>query len=240
MILPIVWTPELAYAIGLITTDGNLSKDGRHIDFTSKDIDQIQTFLKILNLKTKIGLKSSGTSDKEYYRTQFGNIKFYRFLLSIGLTPAKSKTLGELKIPDEYFADFLRGHLDGDGSIFTYQDKYNEYRGHAYVNTRIYIYFLSVSKAHIEWLSNKILALTGIKGSIQKNIPKNKNHSTMWTIKIAKKESIRLLHWIYYKSDLPTLQRKYDIAKQVLELISKEKRKKYTKVKIEFDNLVII
>lgn len=24
------WSPEMAYAIGLLTTDGNLSKDGRH------------------------------------------------------------------------------------------------------------------------------------------------------------------------------------------------------------------
>lgn len=231
MILPIVWTPELAYAVGLITTDGNLSKDGRHIDFTSKDIDQIQTFLRVLNLKTKIGLKSSGTSDKKYFRTQFGNTQFYKFLLSIGLTPAKSKTLGELKIPDKYFSDFLRGHLDGDGSILTYQDQYNKYRGRTYINTRIYTYFLSVSKPHLEWLSNKIFELTQIKGSIQKNIPKNKNYSTMWTIKIAKKESLKLLHWIYYKPDLPTLQRKYDIAKHVFELISKEKRKKYTKVR---------
>ncbi len=117
MTFPIVWTPNLAYVIGLIATDGNLSKDGRHIDFTSKDIEQIQNLIKILDLKTKIGIKSSGTSNRKYYRTQFGNVKFYKFLLYIGLTPAKSKTLGKLKIPDKYFADFLRGHLDGDGSI---------------------------------------------------------------------------------------------------------------------------
>ena len=42
-----LWSENLAYAIGLIATDGSLSNDGRHLNFTSKDIDQIQTFAKI-------------------------------------------------------------------------------------------------------------------------------------------------------------------------------------------------
>lgn len=35
--IKIKWSPKFAYCIGLITSDGNLSKDGRHISFTSKD-----------------------------------------------------------------------------------------------------------------------------------------------------------------------------------------------------------
>ena len=44
----IILSPDLSYIIGLITTDGNLSKDGRHFDFTSKDIEQVKNFKKIL------------------------------------------------------------------------------------------------------------------------------------------------------------------------------------------------
>ena len=36
--IKIEWSPEFAYAIGLIVTDGSLSKDGRHINFSSKDL----------------------------------------------------------------------------------------------------------------------------------------------------------------------------------------------------------
>lgn len=50
-----IWSTELAYAVGLLTTDGNLSKDGKHINLTSKDLDQIKTFKKCLGLKNKIG-----------------------------------------------------------------------------------------------------------------------------------------------------------------------------------------
>lgn len=41
----------------------------------------------------------------------------------------KTLSLGKLRIPKRYFADFVRGHLDGDGSVFTYVDKYMEYIG---------------------------------------------------------------------------------------------------------------
>ena len=62
------WTPEFAYAIGLLTTDGNLSKDGRHITFTSKDIQLVKTFKKYLNLTdVKIGTKTSGTTSSSNY-----------------------------------------------------------------------------------------------------------------------------------------------------------------------------
>jgi hypothetical protein len=41
----------------------------------------------------------------------------------IGLTPAKSLTLGPLSVPDEYFADFFRGCIDGDGTMLVYTDR---------------------------------------------------------------------------------------------------------------------
>ena len=42
------WSPEFAYAIGLLVTDGSLSKDGRHIILVSKDIEMIDNFRKCL------------------------------------------------------------------------------------------------------------------------------------------------------------------------------------------------
>ena len=100
----IKWTPDFAYAIGLITTDGNLSSDGRHLNLTSKDEALIVSFKKCLGIKNKVSKKGSGTSiDKKYFLVQFGDINFYDFLLSIGLTPAKSKTMSKVSIPKIYF-----------------------------------------------------------------------------------------------------------------------------------------
>jgi intein/homing endonuclease len=138
--------------------------------------------------------------------------------------------LGEVKIPSEYFIDFLRGHLDGDGSIFTYEDRYNHYQGRIYTNQRVYIKFISASKNHILWLHNSIQTIIGIKGSITCHVNKGGNRNPMWSIKFAKKESIRLLPLIYYKTTLPCLERKKILTTQILKMNSQEKRKKYTKI----------
>ena len=38
------WSPNLSYAVGLLASDGCLLGDGRHIDLTSKDKEQILNF----------------------------------------------------------------------------------------------------------------------------------------------------------------------------------------------------
>lgn len=225
------WTPQLAYIIGLLVTDGNLSNDGRHIIMRSSDIDLLETFRDCLSLENKISIsKNNGFAKKPSLRIQFGDVQFYRWLLDIGLHPNKTHTIGEIKIPDEYFIDFLRGHLDGDGSIFHYQDKYDSYRGRTYTNQRVYIKFISVSQKHIEWLHKKIQDLVGVKGSLSFTIPTTHNRVPMWTIKFAKKESLKLIPLLYYKEDLPSLQRKAEIAKRILEIARSEKRHKYSRI----------
>ena len=221
-----IWAPELVYAIGLLVTDGNLSKDGRHINLRSSEVNLLNTFKRCLNLKNKIGY----TDGQRGYRVQFSNVQFYNWLLRIGLFPAKTYTIGEIKIPDAYFRDFLRGHLDGDGSITTYIDRYNTYRGRTYTNQRIFIRFTSASNIHIEWLYKEINTIVGIKGAIIYKSPPTPNRVSMWDIKFAEKESIKLLRWMYYKKGIPCLERKRQTATKALERISKEKRREYTRV----------
>lgn len=203
------WSSNLAYAVGLMATDGNLSKDGRHLDFTSKDLQLIKTFLSILNLKNKIGLKkSSYNRNGIYYRVQFGNVKFYKFLLGIKLTPNKTKTIGELKIPDRYFVDFLRGHLDGDGCTYSFWDK--RWKS----SFRFYTELISASLTHVEWLQNSIHRLYGIKGNIRAK-------RSVFCLEYAKSDSVLLLKKIYYKKNLPCLLRKRSKIEAALGIISK-------------------
>ena len=197
------WTAELAYVIGLITTDGNLSKDLRHIEFTSKDLDQVETFASLLKLKNKISVKSS------CYRIQFGNVKLYQLLLEIGLMPNKTKILGPLKIPDLYFADFLRGYLDGDGYTYSYWDKRwkNSYM--------LYTGFVSASENHIKWLQEQIKRLYKISGVLR-----FEGKST-FSLKFAKVESLVILSKMYYESGLPCLKRKYSKIERSLGIIER-------------------
>src|SRR3989338_3508871 len=106
----IKWSASFAYAIGLIVTDGSLSKDGRHISFTSKDLELVNKFQQALDIEYHIGKKARGSEkEKKYYVIQIGDVILYRFLQQIGLMPNKSKVIGAIKVPPKYFFDFLRG-----------------------------------------------------------------------------------------------------------------------------------
>lgn len=199
------WTRNLSYVVGLFVTDGNLSKDRRHITFTSKDIELINNVISVLKLNNRVGITKNSKSKS--FRIQIGNTSFYKWLIKIGLAPKKSLTLGPVNIPDQYFIDFLRGHLDGDGSITTYLDKYNCKNNPKYKYRRLFVRFISGSYKHILWLHKKIINIANVKGRMHISKPNHLGNS-MYIIKFGKKESLVLLNKIYYKNVLPCLSRK--------------------------------
>lgn len=226
-----VWTPELAYAVGLLVTDGCLQKDGRHIDLTSKDRSQIEAFIKCLGLTNKIGKKYSGSKKKKMcFRIQFGKIQFYNWLVKIGLTPAKSRTIGPVAVPDEFFRDYFRGCIDGDGTIQTYTDTYNSYKGRTYKTQRLFIRLVSGSEKHIRWLQQRVMATAGVLGFICKKTFSNKKYDPIWELKFAKKKSLRLIEWMYYSPDVPCLQRKKEVAEKAMAIIKNQERKEYKRI----------
>ncbi len=191
------WSPRLAYAIGLLATDGCLSKDGRHINLTSKDRDQLTNFLQCLGINNKIGRKFSGLRTRVYLQVQFGDIIFYRFLLGIGLTPAKSKTMGVLQIPKKYFFDFLRGAFDGDGTFYSYWDP--RWRS----SFMFYTVFISASRSHIDWIRQELHTRLGIAGHVAHDGKK-----ITYQLKYAKRESLKVLRRMYYNDAVVCLTRK--------------------------------
>lgn len=193
----IEWSIKFAYAIGLLTSDGNLSKDGRHLNMTSKEEKMILMFKSCLDLNNKIGKKSrGGERDKKYFVLQFGDRNFYDFLVSIGLTQAKSKTLGKLDIPRKYFWDFLRGCIDGDGSIGTFKHPESI---HPQLRIRLY----SASPKFINWIKKEILSLSNLKGGWIEYDSRG-----LYKLAFATEDSIKLLKLIYNPECC--LSRKYD------------------------------
>ena len=212
--IKIHWSPNFAYAIGLLATDGCLSSSGRHIIFVSKDIDQINNFLKSLKINNiKIGRSYSKSSGKKifYSRVQFGDVLFYKFLQQIGLTSAKSKTLGEIKIPDHLFCDYLRGCFDGDGCSYSYWDK--RWKS----SFMLYITFVSASEKYVAWLRNKIFEQLGIKGHVTTAVKKG----NWYQLKYAKNDSLILINAMYKNSRVIHLKRKKLKIDQSLAIIRK-------------------
>jgi len=202
----IEWSANFSYAIGLMATDGCLSKDGRHMDITSKDEELIVLFKKCFEIQNATGLKRRMKErERKYYRVQFGDKNFYDFLLGIGITPAKSKTLGSLKIPDSYFADFLRGCIDGDGNIQIVRHPESK---HIQLRTRI----SSASLNFLNWIKEKVNKILAIDGGY---IWKGKG---VWVLTYAKADSVKLLNFIYYSKEVPYLMRKRIIAMPFLRI----------------------
>lgn len=192
------WSPEFAYAIGLLVTDGSLSKDGRHVVLVSKDDEILDNFKKCLNISNKKSGHSSGYGkENSCFKVQLGDRIFYDFLLSIGLMPNKTKIIKEVNIPKKYFADFLRGHFDGDGTFYSYRDK--RWKS----SFMYYASFVSASKVHIDWLREEIENNLGVKGHITKS-----QASSVYQLKYAKAESQKVIKYMYYAEGIMCLSRK--------------------------------
>lgn len=197
------WTNNFAYAIGLFTADGCLSSDGRHLEFCSKDKDQVENFVKCLDLDNRITKKSRSTKKiKKYYRVQFGNVILYRFLCSIGLSPRKSLTIKKVSIPSRLFPDFLRGLFDGDGSFYVFKHPESQY-------PQIRVKFASASPKFIRWLYKEIREKLDVSGYISKS-------TRAESLEYAISDSKKLLNYMYYSPDIIFLERKFRTLKSYI------------------------
>lgn len=188
-----------------MASDGCLQKNGRHLDITSKDIDQLYNFSKALGRDFYIGQKSSGGGNSAY-RIQFSDVAYYDFLIACGLTPVKSKTLNKLQIPDQFYADFLRGVFDGDGTTYGYRDP--RWRS----SFMFYISFASASPAFISFLqATNMRLLKGLSpGSIS-------NVKGAQALSYAKADSHVLYKFMYYDDQVICLNRKFTKLKGFVE-----------------------
>lgn len=199
----IIEPPVLWYLVGVITADGCLSSDGRHVDITAKDGEYLETIRKAAGLSCKVGLKNNGAG-RSYYRLQISNVTFYKFLLSCGLSPKKSLTQKSVNVPSEYFQDFCRGVIDGDGNIRRWFHPENKNEQWA---LRIY----SGSEEFVIWLRTMIEDMFGVSGRIlrEENIKKQ----VMYILKYGKMAAAKILKLCYYEKAL-ALTRKANLARE--------------------------
>ena len=194
----IKWSPDFAYAIGLLASDGNVSSDGRHITFTSKDLEQMLNFNKALGTNVHVGKKAGSVgSEKKYHVVQFSDVLFYEFLVGIGIMPVKSKVLGEVKVPPELFFHFLRGCFDGDGCSYSYWDK--RWKS----SFMLYAGFCSASLPHLSWIRDFLHGSLGISGHVSASKSGN-----CYQLRYAKTEARKMIERMYEGEGIIYLSRK--------------------------------
>lgn len=122
-VFEVIDTEEKAYWLGFLYADGSVSKDNNVIDLALKESDKehLYRYKEFLSYEGKVVKKNKKTETKIYngYRVSFSSKKMKQDLIKHGCTPRKTKTLTypSKSIPTELERHFIRGYIDGDGSI---------------------------------------------------------------------------------------------------------------------------
>lgn len=206
-------TEEKAYILGFIAADGHIDDKAHRLTISLEDSDYL-ILEKIRSAMHSTHPIKRGIIKKNSYKKS-NNKTLKQCSLSINgkvlISPLVNMKLSGKKtysldssimnyIPENLVRHFLRGYLDGDGSI-TWGKKYSS--GYKYI---------------IQVCGNEDFLL----GSFQKYFPSNcslykdKYSKQCYTWKIAsKKEVMRFLSYIYGDSSI-YLNRKYDIYKYAM------------------------
>ena len=202
--LPIEWSAEMAYIVGLTATDGCLTSGSRGITFKSVDRQLVETYRQLLGRSNKIGTERTRAGGI-CYRVQFKDTRLYTWFQSIGLTPRKSLTLGAIDVPDEFLAPLVRGLLDGDGSISNAVWKADTTRRSDYYYEWLRTRFVSASPPHLEWLKDRLRSRLNLRGWIWHDVSRGNG---IGRLSYGKHDSIKLLRWLYSDPAAACLLRK--------------------------------
>lgn len=208
------WSPEMAYVLGLLMTDGFLNKpknNSYRIYLCLNDKELLDKVAKAMSSEHNI---AASKHQKGLYIYTFAREKMAQDLIRLGMKLNKSLNLEFPDVPKEYLRDFIRGVFDGDGSV--YYSKKSE-------NSPLQCKFYSGSESFI----------TGLKGALESlGMPekrlyseKGKRQNPYYYIRYCHKDCLKLFKIMYegLESDL-YLKRKYDRFVAVINKVVEEKR----------------
>ena len=183
---------ENAYWLGLILADGSINVKHNCFELTLKDKEHVELFKTCLQSEHDVSPKE--VHGEIYYRISFHDKQIITDLINYGILPNKSNIDFHLpSIPDQFFNDFLRGLIDGDGMYYT-----------CLTNTARFHIHISVGfscPTYAKELSDKI-------GSFYDVNVKSYKQRTCYSITLFKKDSVKIIKQIYYDNCI-CLERKY-------------------------------
>lgn len=213
-------TPNKAYIVGLIASDGNIYKREGHqgqvrLSFQNKK-SEYTLLTNILSdmqatypiIKTTI---TSNNKEYEYISVTIVSEQIFNDLLNIGIIPKKTWLMNIDSvinhIPTQFIQDFLRGYFDGDGSINTARS--SELKPSDF-NINISMP-LSNAKILQQYLSHFGL-------SVQTKEDKRKYNHPFGGLHFFGTNKYIFLKWIYY-NDCLCLNRKQQLAIKYCNLV---------------------
>ena len=201
-----------AYFLGLIYSDGCISKTTLRISLQDKDGYILNRFLQDIESNSTIyDVKKRKDTHQNQKLVVLSSKKIIHDLEKLGVTPKKSLILelpNKKQVPEKYFNHFIRGVFDGDGSIYFYERTIN---GKKYIESGVSI----ISSNNFIFQLHKYLNYGKIYHT---NYDKNS------FISFKDKNEIKLfLNYLYDNSTI-FLKRKYEKSQKILLYL---KNKKY-------------
>jgi hypothetical protein len=208
------------YLLGAFITDGNVyfgKRKNAKVSISSKDKDWLQSINKLICEDDLVKTRKSGVHVLNIYCVEIAEI-----LLKNGCHPNKSLTVRLPRVPKKYMRDFLRGCMDGDGSVSlpikTIKRKYGTYR---YAIPTCYL--CSASKVFLERIGEYLNA-SGFKHYFITLNPKErkirgttiKNSRPMYRLLFNNNDCQKFLSWIYYPGNKISMPRKTRITNDIL------------------------
>lgn len=194
-----VWNPEMSYILGLLITDGCLSrpkKGSYRIILCLNDKELLEKVAKVMGSKHTIALSKH---QEGLYILIFGRRRLVEDLMILGMKPRKSLNVKFPDVPKAYLRDFIRGVFDGDGSVF-FEKKSPRFP--------LRSSFISGSKDFIKTLENKLRTLGMSKRNIYQQKTKN---GISYMIRYCHNDSTKLFKILYKNSQNGLfLARKYN------------------------------
>lgn len=205
-----VWTPEMAYVLGYWWADGcmriKVNTTAHLIEIASNDLDNLYGMAAAIG--TNYYLRRVSPKSNTFV-ISFCSKEMYRDLEAIGGTPAKSRTIGFPVVPSELLAHFVRGVVDGDGTLSWNAGK-----------PIVQIY--SGSPVFLEVLAVAVERDTGIPA------PCLSTNRSNWYIKWSTMRAKCLVAWLYLDNSGLAMERKAAIATQFVEWQPKKRPLKGT------------
>lgn len=204
----------MAYVVGFIAADGNLTKNKRGAHFIAiQSVDRgiVYAIRQALRSNLQIGeYRSPHKNWRKRYSLQIGSKKMYQDLLDLGITPKKAYRIRMPSIPVKYLRDFIRGYFDGDGGVTFYFSNKKERRN---PTPALSTSFTSCSKGILRDIAYGLYQMAGTR----LKVPTKKGDDNASELRYSTNDSRRIYRFLYsgLRSEL-FLQRKKVIFEKYL------------------------
>ena len=207
------------YLLGVYITDGHVVDTIHQLSFglSSKDKDWIESIRDLV-----CPGKPIYAANHNNFKLASSNVEVMNWLISYGCVPRKSKIVKLNRvIPKIYQKDFIRGVLDGNGSI-SYIDYKKVKNNKEYFYKKTVTYICSASKTFLEQIREMIpegincnLVKTPKKNGVIRGKPFTAT-CDMFRLIFNDSNAKKFLAWIYYPNHKLSLSRKCKMSNLIL------------------------